>query len=360
MKLAELRALRSAAQGLSRPRWNDAATLVRDLGAVQAQDLHGARWALGLRTGLTEAMITEALAAGHILRTHALRPTWHFIAPADADALIGLSASRIQMSAASRRRQLGLDDRVLKRAFSVIDRSFAGAAWVDRGTLAKALERARVPLAEESLSHVLMAAELQRRIISGPCMQGRTAYAPYEARVPRGPERSRAEVIVDLADRYFRTRGPATVRDLAWWAGLTLTDARYGAAALGRDLVRTEIDGEAYWHARDLDPGSGRMGTHLLPCYDEYVVAYQERHAVHDEAAAALSGSRGNPLFMNMVLRDGRVIGRWERELKARQVRLSVELAVPAARPWPALRKVGQRYGSFLGLPVDWRDPPRR
>src|SRR5262245_8709805 len=69
------------------------------LGAVQAQEYAGAKWAVAQRTsGLTEAAIEHALAEGAILRTHVLRPTWHFVTPADIRWLLALTAPRVNMA----------------------------------------------------------------------------------------------------------------------------------------------------------------------------------------------------------------------------------------------------------------------
>ena len=73
--------------------------VIRRLGAVQAQDYAGAKWALAMRMqGAGEAELDRALSAGVILRTHVLRPTWHFVTPADIRWMLKLThpASTLQ------------------------------------------------------------------------------------------------------------------------------------------------------------------------------------------------------------------------------------------------------------------------
>ena len=81
--------------------------VVQWLGAIQAQDYPGAKWALALRAqGITDTDVDRALADGTILRTHILRPTWHFVTPADIRWMLKLTAPRRegQPSSAARSR----------------------------------------------------------------------------------------------------------------------------------------------------------------------------------------------------------------------------------------------------------------
>src|SRR5436190_19067306 len=84
-------------QHLSAPRFTRPEAVVKWLGAVQAQDYAGAKWALGLRMrSATDAFVERALDAGKILRTHVLRPTWHFVTPADIRWMLALTAPRVK------------------------------------------------------------------------------------------------------------------------------------------------------------------------------------------------------------------------------------------------------------------------
>ena len=70
---------------LTKPASADAADLVAWFGAVQAQEYRAAKWALAqrMRGAITDAHIERAFNDGRILRTHVLRPTWHFVAAFD-------------------------------------------------------------------------------------------------------------------------------------------------------------------------------------------------------------------------------------------------------------------------------------
>src|SRR5215471_3696199 len=80
------------------------------LGAVQSQDYAGAKWALGMRTrGLTDPDLDRLFDAGVILRTHVMRPTWHFVLPRDVRWLLELTAPRVRASMAATDSRLGID-----------------------------------------------------------------------------------------------------------------------------------------------------------------------------------------------------------------------------------------------------------
>src|SRR5437899_2007602 len=103
--------MRLANQHLAQQRSTDPQAIVAHLGAVQSQDYPAALWALGLRlTNASRESLECAFNRGAILRTHVLRPTWHFVTAADIRWMLALTAPRIQRAMASRDRELGLTD----------------------------------------------------------------------------------------------------------------------------------------------------------------------------------------------------------------------------------------------------------
>jgi hypothetical protein len=81
-------------QGLVKPALKTAGEVVAKLGAVQAQDYGASKWGIAQRTGgLTDERIEKEIDDGMIVRTHVLRPTWHFVAAADIGWMLALSAS---------------------------------------------------------------------------------------------------------------------------------------------------------------------------------------------------------------------------------------------------------------------------
>ena len=336
-------------QCLTTPRHRTAQQVVAWMGAVQAQDYTGAAWALALRAAdLTLADVDRALAAGRILRTHVLRPTWHFVAPADIRWMLALTGPRVQTAMRSYDGKLELDAKLYTRARSLITGALEGGHALTRAELSDALRAGGIEATGQRLAHIVMHAELEADICSGPRRGAQFTYALLAERAPRATVWSRDEALAALAERYFRSHGPATVRDFAWWSGLTLADAR--AAAAGLPPGRGEVLADA--------PGPERaLGAHyLLPNYDEYLIAYKDRDAVLEPALARNLGVFTSAEFPHQVVADGRVAGSWKRDWRRDGGRTSAQVSLrwyqrPDARQRAALAAEAARFGQFLGLP---------
>src|SRR5438876_11845959 len=132
------------------------------LGAVQAQDFAGAKWALGLRMqGATDESIEQAFADGTILRTHVMRPTWHFVAPADIRWMLTLTAPRVNALNASYYRQRALDDDIFKRSNAILAKALQGGKQLTRVELASVLQQAGIATGDLlRLTYIMIRAEL--------------------------------------------------------------------------------------------------------------------------------------------------------------------------------------------------------
>jgi hypothetical protein len=250
MTAAELARRRLINQKLVRTSFRAPAEVVGWLGAVQAQDFTGATWAVGQRAhGLTAAAVVAAFNAGEILRTHILRPTWHFVARDDLGWMLALSAPRVHAANASMYRRLGVDAAVVRRSQMVFHRALAHRRYLTRTELSAALKARRIEAHGQRLAYIVMRAELDGVICSGPLRGRQFTYALVEERTL--PQRPLAgdEALAALAMRYFASHGPATLRDFGWWSGLTQRQIRTAVAAAGRALELRTGDEIAYWQA---------------------------------------------------------------------------------------------------------------
>ena len=337
-------------QRLTSPANRDLQRLVSWLGAVQAQDYAGAGWALALRArGVTLEQVDRALADGEVLRTHVLRPTWHFVAPADIAWLLELTGPRVKRLLRNNDHRLELDARVYARSRSIIERALEGGRQLTRAELAAALRKGRIVAAGLRLAHLVMHAELDGAICSGGRQGSLFTYALLAERAPRARALPREEALATLAGRYFQSHGPATLRDFAWWSGLTMADSRAAVAAAGvQDAVLKTPPAL----------GCARGAHYLLPNYDEYLIAYKDRGGVIVPGRPGLVLGQGME-YPHQVVIDGRVAGSWRRSLADGSARVALRLhARPTRVQTAALQAQARSLGTFLGVPceVDWGD----
>ncbi|CUS03891.2 conserved protein of unknown function [Candidatus Promineifilum breve] len=347
---------------LSRPELGTPAEMVGWLGAAQAQDFAGAKWSLGLRLRPThDAAIEQAFNDGQILRTHMMRPTWHFVTPADIRWILALTSPRVHQLNRSMYRQLELDGDTLARCATVITDALGGGRQLTRNEAGQALEGAgiRVPggpdRGGQRLAYIMMWAELEGLICSGPRRGKQFTYMLLDERAPNATTLSRDEALAELTRRYFRSHGPAMAADFARWSGLTLTDARAGLAAVAAELQQAVIEGQAYWFAGDPRPPRDPSPTaYLVSIYDEYTIGYKDGRAIGSAAVGEILAGMGNAL-QNVIILDGQIVGTWRRAIKSGSVMIALHpLQRLTERENAAVVRAAGLYGEFVGLPVEF------
>ena len=343
---------RVSQQRLTRDPLATPAAVVGWLGAVQSQEYQPATWSLGMRMGAaTSAEIDRAFDAGAILRTHIMRPTWHFVTPADIRWLLEMTAPRVKAAMAYYGRQLNLDDALLTQSNHVITRALEGGKSLTRSELGAALKAARIVAEGQRLGHIIMNAEQDGILCSGPRRGKQFTYALLAERVPQARTLSREEALTALTRRYFTSHGPATMRDFSWWSGLTLADVKAGLALVGAALAHEEIEGQTYWFAADALPAP--EPTHealLLPTYDELLVGYS------GFAAATMGGRPRNApnQFSATVVIGGQVVANWRRVITPKAAVIEIApFESLVEEQHAAIFAAAGRYGQFFGVPVE-------
>jgi Winged helix DNA-binding domain len=385
---------RLAGQQLREPRASTAEEALKNLLAVQAQEFAYARWSLAQRTtGATAEDVEQAVADGRILRTHILRPTWHFVHRDDLPWLRALSEPRLHQANAGTYRRTGIDDEAASRSADVLAEAVAGGVHLTREQLAASLADAGFPAKGLALAYLIMHAEVSGVLVSGTPVRSpggalRQTYAAFGERVAGAASAavpSREESLAALALRYFGSRGPATVRDCADWSGLTMTDVRKGLALADEiapgAIVAAGFDGADFYfrpagdggevmrrgeasgpggEPRQARAGDGRPQIDLVQCYDEYIMGYSvSRHYFGGTAPAYPFGD--NP--MHVVLLDGVLAGSWRHSLVRRgSAAERCELDIRFSRPLShaagqAVEHAIARYGDFLSMPTTVRIP---
>ena len=357
LRLREIAVRRLANQHLIGPPLATPLAVVRKLGAVQSQDYAGGKWAVAQRArSANDVDVEAALTSGTIVRTHVLRPTWHFVAAEDVRWMLELTGPRVRARMAPYDKHLELDEKVFTRSLAAITKALEQEQHLTRGELRAVLDRSRIgATGTQRLAHIVMRAELDAIICSGVRRGKQFTYALLEERAPRARRLQRDEALSELAARYFSTRGPATIQDFAWWSGLTVGDAKKGVESLGSAVEQTAIDGRKYWSYGSPLPTKGSINAaHLLPNYDEYFIGLKDRSAIQELVKGRVVGLPGDMSFANIVVADGQLVGGWTRSVTPRAARLKVRLAAKIkVAQRRSIEAQARRYGDFLQLPVE-------
>ena len=352
---SDIASLRLYNQHLSQADFTRLQDVVAWLGAVQSQDYAGAKWSLGVRMGqTTDVVIDQAFNDGSILRTHVLRPTWHFVTPADIRWLLMLTAPRVHGVNGTMYRQVGLDAALFSQCAEVIVQALQGGQSLTRDELRHHLQQAGLdPTPPLRMTYIVMWAELEQIICSGPRRGKQFTYMLLDERVPFVVPLTHEEALAELSRRYFVSRGPATIADFAKWSGLTLTEARQGLEAVKDHLEQVQIGEQTYWMPPTvaIEP-STLSQAYLLSIYDEIVSGYKDRSAIGEAEVGAKLVEMGNALT-NFILLDGRIVGTFRRELKKKSVIIETNLfrALQAGEE-EAVFAAANQYSAFLQLPV--------
>jgi hypothetical protein len=347
LTLAEVRVRRLLAQGL---RVRDGApgtgsetpveVVSRSL-AVQSQEYLPAQWGIAQRLprGIrpTTGEVAAAIDRGEILRTHVLRPTWHFLARADAGWLVALSAERVHRANGTYYARHGLVGALADRVLTTVEAAVADGHRT-RAELGAALAEAGLPSTGNALAYCIMLAELERVVISGASAGAQRTYAAFRERVPDVATRPRDEALAELAERFLLTRGPAADRDLAAWSGFGLRDVRAALADAadrtgGRIAQLEGPDGTPLWHDAEVaervgdaasvalaEPRPGRVD--LLQAYDEYVMGYAapREHLLPPRHPGVTTAE----FPLHAMVSDGVLCGRWAPVVSGRKAAVRI------------------------------------
>jgi hypothetical protein len=318
---------------------------------VQSQDFEAAKWALALRMpSATNAGVEEAFNRGTILRTHLLRPTWHFVAYDDIRWLLALTAPRVNLRCGPNYRKLELDDAEFKRSRKVIENALKNGKQLTRSELRTRLNESGVAANDAiRLAHILIRAELDGVVCSGPRIGKQFTYALLEERVAGTKTIDRDEALAKLTRCYFRSHGPATLQDFTWWSGLSVADAKRGLELVDRKLEKVSVGEKVYWKLRSSDtPRQSLYKAHLLPVYDEFFVAYKDRQLVFDPLDGKSQLTSWDLLGPTVII-DGIAVGTWKRSTDKKSIELKFTRSLKKAEQ-AAVTQAANRYAEFAGL----------
>lgn len=294
---------------------------------MQAQDYSMCKWAIGQRMiAATDDIIEVALNEGTLIRTHLLRPTWHIVSAYDIYWMLELTAPRIKSSMNSRDKELGLTLELLNKSFCLLEKHLSGGISLSRDHVAGILNAAGIKTDDNRLSHILMNAELDGLICSGRRTGNKPAYGLLSERVPVRKVFSREDALAELAQRYFASHGPATLKDFTWWSGLSVADATKALNIVAPGFISETVGSEKYWLKEEYSNYKGKgYFVHLLPAFDEFLISYRDRSSVlelvHNRKAISNNG-----IFYPVIVMNGQVAGTWKRTIQKDKTKIELNI----------------------------------
>lgn len=321
MTLKEISNIRILSQRIGATEFKTAGDVVGWMGAMQAQDYSMAKWAIGIRmSDSTDKRIESSLDKGEIIRTHLMRPTWHFVSAKDIYWMLDLSAQKIKSSMRSNHKELELSESIFTKSSGIIEKALANRKSLTREEVGEEFNKAKIRTDGNRLSHLLTRAELDGLICSGPRKDNKITYALLRERVPAKNVFTREESLFELAKRYFTSHCPATLQDFVWWSGLSVNEARRALELVKSGFITEIISSEKYIFPNSSPVNTfGKTSVFLLPSFDEFLISYKDR-----SASLSLVNNRktvsSNGIFYPVVVVNGQVAGLWKRTLKKNKV----------------------------------------
>ena len=323
-------------------------SVVSWMGAIQAQDYPMAKWAVGIRSSSAEQAVEEALNKGEIIRTHVLRPTWHLAAAADIRWMLMLTAPAIKRQIASYARKLEADDNILKRCNIIIEKALRGHQHLTRTELMMILNKKGIVTNDFRSALIMMSAELDAIVCNGSMKGKEFTYALMDEKIPAVKKLKKDEALAALADRYFKSHGPATLKDFIWWSGLAVADAKTALELVKSNFISETIGLETYWFSSGLTPAIKKSSLYLLPAFDEFLISYKDRAAAisadHQKKAFTANG-----IFKPIIVKNGIVTGVWRRTVKKNDLLIEIELFHPQDKTTISqIENSAKAFGNFL------------
>lgn len=320
-------------------------------GGIQAQDYPGAKWAIAERLkNCTDANIESTFVEKKFVRTWAMRGTLHFVTASDIRWILELLAPRIIARNARRYKELELDEETLKRSNEIIKNALQDGQRLNRRELVTVLQENGISTEGQRTPYMLQRASLDGLICQGGMHSNNNPIFISMDLLPKTKTLTRHYALAELAKRYFKSHGPATIQDFTWWSGLLTKDAKAGLEAVKSQLESETIGDKTYWYSGSkLKHSSSRF--HLLPSFDEYLVGYKDRSASLEKIHSKNEGIE-NIMYPTIAL-DGQIVGTWKRKFNKNEVIVELKplIALNAAES-NILDEAVHHFGEFLEMPV--------
>lgn len=353
MKPSDISQHRLFNQHINDDRFKTEKDLVGWMGAMQAQDYSMSKYAIGIRLkNTTDKIVEAAIDKGKIIRTHVLRPTWHFVAAEDIRWMLDLTAKNLNRSLSSNNKRLELDEKTFNKANNIIEKLLRDGKHLTRKEIMAVLEKKGIKTDDLRAGHIMFRAETDLVVCNGIKRDKQFTYALFDERVPSTKKFTKEEALAELALRYFLSHGPATLQDFTWWSGLSITDAKNGLELIKSKLA-SEKDGETiYWFASNSNAAKPKSSaTVLLPAFDEFLISYKSREVSLDQRFASRSYTT-NGIFNPIIVHNAKVIGTWKPK-QGKEILITQNFFdKPSEKQKQLCAKAAKEFGRFMQKPT--------
>jgi len=291
--------------------------LVKWMGAIQAQDYAMSKYAIGIRLkNATQETIEDSVNKAEIIRTHVLRPTWHFVAAEDVRWMLELTSKNLNRALSSNHKRLELDEKTFKKTNAIIEKLLRDGRHLTRKEIMSALEKKKIETNSERALQIMFHAETDMVVCNGIKRDKQFTYALFDERIPLTKKFTKEEALAELALRYFLSHGPATLQDFIWWAGLSVSDAKNALESIKPNLIYEKVKDNTYWFS-DREEGSKTSTNKIifLPSYDEFLISYKSREISIDSSYTSQTFTN-NGIFNPIIVQNAKVIGTWKPQYK--------------------------------------------
>lgn len=345
---------RLISQKLSEPNSSSPQEIVHHLGAIQAQDYGMAKWAIGSRCNATEKKIEESINAAKIIRTHILRPTWHFVAAEDIHWMLDVSGPQVKKIVISSAKKYDYDLQKLNKINSSIEKILSGNNHLTREEIMQELNIKKSSSQDFLYAAIMMNAELDGLVCNGKMKGKQITYALLEERVAKPKTKlTQEEGLAKLAKRYFESHGPATLLDFSWWSGFPPTICKNIINAIGLQLSSIVIDNQTYWFINQNSTTLNlKKNIHFLPAFDEILISYKTREAsiLLDHQSKVFTN---NGIFKPIILENSKVIGTWKRTIKKDHAKIETDFFNETEKHKKAILFEGiKNFEKYLGTKI--------
>ena len=340
-------------QQITNQKFNKPEQVVSWLGAVQAQDYRNSLWAIGLRAkNVVEQDIEKAIADRAIVRSWPMRGTLHFIAAEDIRWMLNLLTPQIVARAARRFKELELDEKTFTKSKKLIIKALQGGKQLSRKSIFDILEKSKIEPSNQRGIHILWKLSQEGLTCFGSHEGKQPTFALLDEWIPVSKTLHRDEALAEIAIRYFSSHGPATLQDFAWWSGLPAEAARTALKLSESHLVKNVVKEQAYFMSPNIPAGKKKQTCFLLPDYDEFMVAYKDRSASLDTKHKDFVYS-GNGIFYPIIVVNGKVVGKWRREIKKDKVKIRTNLFIQLNKAqYNSIAREAEKFAKFIDKTV--------